>query len=73
MAPPDKEQSGGFRISGTTAAAAIGVGLLGAVASYFWGKNDAQQEHQSHSGYVVYSSVKVTVFVRIWPAVESLS
>jgi hypothetical protein len=52
MAPPDKEQSGGIQITGTTAVAAIGVGILGAVATYFWGKNDAQRELQTRSGYV---------------------
>jgi hypothetical protein len=73
MAPPGKEESGGIRITGTTAIAAIGVAAIGAVATYFLGKKNAQQEHQCSSWYVVYPRVKVTVFMRIWPGVESLS
>lgn len=77
MAPPEKEESGGSGITGTIAAVGIACGFIGAVIGAFgwnlWKKEEMHQQHQSHSGYVIHSRVKVRVFVCCWPAVESLS
>jgi hypothetical protein len=67
------KDSGGIRITGTTATVAIGFGVIAAAACYFWGKKATQQQHLSSSGYVVYCKVKVTVFVLCWPALDGLS
>jgi len=77
MAPPEKEASGDSGSTGTIAAvgfacAFIGA-VIGAVGSYMWQKEEKQQQHQSHSRYVTHSRVKVRVFVRCQPTVESLS
>ena len=76
MAPPEKEESGGSGITGTVAAVGMVCGIIGAifgaVGLHFWKKEEGMQ-HQSHSGYVIHSRVKVRVFVLCWPAVESLS
>ena len=77
MAPAEKEESGGSGITGIVAAVGIVSGIVGAVIGAFgwdlWKKEEMQQQHQSCSGYVIHSRVKVRVFVCCWPAVESLS
>ena len=67
MAPPEKEsESSG--ITGTLAAVGIACGFIGAVIGAFgWNaykKEEMQQQYRSNSGYVIYSRIKVRVFVR---------
>jgi len=77
MAPPEKEDSEGSGITGTLAAVGMACGFIGAVIGavgwHMWKKEEMQQQQQSCSRYVTHSRVKVRVFVRCWPAVESLS
>jgi hypothetical protein len=63
MAPPEKEGSGGSGSTGTIAAVGIVCSFIGAavgaVGFHLWNREKMQQQHQSHSGYVIHSRVKV--------------
>jgi len=89
MAPSKKEESRGSappkinesRISagrsgirGTVAAAGAAGVLVGAVGAFVWKWwSTTENHHQSCSGYVVHSRIKVRVLVCCWPVVEILS
>jgi hypothetical protein len=66
MAPPEKEESGGSGITGTIAAVGIVCGFVGAVIGAFgwsaWKKEGMQQQHHSHSGYVVYLFIYLFIY-----------
>lgn len=76
MAPPEKEESGGSGITGTLAAVGIVCGFVGAVIGAFgwdmWKKEEEHQHHQSRSGYVIHSRVKVRVAGQLWKVSREL-